>query len=217
LEFNSLIRKIKSDGTKSFQKDKATIIPEGTRKDHFEVIRDNESERRSEPRDDGREQGGPRNDYLSSFKNKLIAWDIKSLMHSDPKIASSILKDNKGFWDLGQAAFLLNPLAREEPRLAVPEEEYQKQLTELQKYPKLYHIYTEFDLPLIPILYKMEEKGMLIDRNYFKKLEIEYTKEVAKLEHDIQELAGTTFNVNSPVQLSEVLFTKLGLPTKGIK
>ena len=75
----------------------------------------------------------------------------------------------------------------------------------------------EFDLPLIPVLYKMEEKGMLIDRKYFAELEKEYSREVADLEREIIELAGTDFNPNSPVQLSEVLFSKLGLSTKGIK
>ena len=137
-------------------------------------------------------------------------------MHSDEKTASQVL-DGASFWDLGQAAFLLNPLSREEPQLVIPEEEYRRQYAEFQHYSKLYNIYTEFDLPLIPVLYKMEEQGMLIDRAYFKKLETEYNAEVAKLEHEIHELAGTTFNVNSPVQLSEILFTKLALPTKGIK
>ena len=148
--------------------------------------------------------------------DRIIDWDIKSLMHSDPKIAKEILH-GKSFWDLGQAAFLLNPLAREEPRLAIPEEEFKAQVAQFDNFPRLYNIYINFDLPLIPVLYKMEEKGMLIDRNYFKTLRAEYEDEVAKLEKEIQTIAGTDFNVNSPIQLSEVLFTKLQLPTKGIK
>ena len=164
----------------------------------------------------GRERSGPRNDYSSFSGNMIIDWNIKSLMHSSNDIAEKILSGAK-FWDLGQAAFLLNPLAREEPHLSVPEEEYQKQLKEFQEYPKLYNIYTEFDLPLIPVLYKMEKEGMLIDRDYFEKLQKEFTAEVQKLEKEICELAGTDFNLNSPIQLSEVLFTKLQLPTKGIK
>ena len=146
----------------------------------------------------------------------IIDWDIKSLMHNDKDIAKKVL-NGASFWDLGQAAFLLNPLAREVPHLAVPEEECQAQFAEFQHYPRLYDIYTNFDLPLIPVLYKMEDKGMLIDRAYFANLQAEYTKEVTKLERDIHELAGVEFNVNSPVQLSEILFTKLALATKGIK
>ena len=146
----------------------------------------------------------------------IIDWDIKSLMHSNKETAKQIM-DGKPFWDLGQASFLLNPLQREEPRLTIPEEEYRHQIAEFEKTPSLYNIYTNFDLPLIPILYKMEKKGMLIDRDYFAHLQKEYTDEVARLEQEICSLAGTDFNVNSPVQLSEVLFTKLNLPTKGIK
>ena len=123
----------------------------------------------------------------------------------------------KSFWDLGQAAFLLNPLKRETPQLIVPEEEYQKQVQEFKKYPRLYNIYIDFDLPLIPILYKMEEKGMLIDRDYFKDLEKEYVSEVRRLEQEVYSLAGKEFNLNSPIQLSEILFVDLNLPTKGIK
>ena len=146
----------------------------------------------------------------------IIGWDVKGMMHTDAKVAKKILSGEK-FWDLGQAAFLLNPLAREEPRLVVPEEEYQTQMAEFSKLPNLYKVLTELDLPLIPVLYKMEKKGMLIDRGYFRKLCEEYTEEVARLEKEVYAAAGREFNVNSPIQLSEVLFTDLGLPTKGIK
>ncbi|MBR3252814.1 hypothetical protein IKF84_01955 [Candidatus Saccharibacteria bacterium] len=144
-------------------------------------------------------------------KNIIINQDIKSLMHEDKAIAAKILNGAK-FWDLNQAAFLLNPLARDNNSM-----DYQTELQEFEKYPKLYKIYTDFDLPLIPVLYKMEEKGMLIDRTYFKNLKKEYEENLRGLEKKIYDLAGTIFNINSPIQLSEVLFTKLNLPTKGIK
>ena len=153
---------------------------------------------------------------FSPSTNLIIGWDIKSIMHSDESTATKIL-EGKPFWDLSQAAFLLNPLSREQPTLTVPEEEYQRQLTELKKYPKLLDILTNFDLPLIPILYKMEKRGMLIDRSYFSKLNKEYAVEIKKLEQEIYRLAGKEFNLNSPIQLSEILFTSLNLPTKGIK
>ena len=189
LEFNSLIRKFTSiSKTTSREGDNTGVA----RSDASEVL----------PRE--------------GHDNIIIARDIKSLMHSDSKIASDILS-GKPFWDLSQAAFLLNPLAREDPRLSIPEEEYEKQLKEFSQYPKLYNIYKDFDLPLIPVLYKMEQKGMLIDRDYFKKLQAEYTTEVHQLEETICQLAGKSFNLNSPIQLSEILFTDLGLPTKGIK
>ena len=148
----------------------------------------------------------------------IVARDIKSLMHADPQISASILSGDKSFWDLGQASFLLNPLSRDDVReLITPEEEYREQMQNFINFPKLYKVYTELDLPLIPILYKMEQKGMLIDRAYFSRLEREYRQEVANLEREVQSLAGTDFNLNSPIQLSDILFTKLQLPTKGIK
>lgn len=149
-------------------------------------------------------------------KDIIIDWNIKTLMHNDTEVAKEVLGGRK-YWDLGQAAFLLNPLAREEPQLVVPGEEYQRQRAEFERQPRLYEIYQDFDLPLIPVLYKMEKKGMLIDREYFASLQQEYVAEVAKLEREICELAGREFNVNSPIQLSEVLFGELELPTKGIK
>ena len=63
----------------------------------------------------------------------------------------------------------------------------------------------------------MEETGMLIDRNYFQKLRLEYEKEIQNLEQKIYDLTNKVFNLNSPIQLSEVLFTDLSLPVKGIK
>ena len=212
LEFNSLIRKLEKHSEDNGDavvlgafRSAAARSPLGTRERSEGLA--------SSTRGDGPDGRGPKND---SAHNMIIAWDIKSLMHSDTKVAQEILS-GKPFCDLSQAAFLLNPLAREDPHLAVPEEEYEKQLVELQKYPKLYNIYTDFDLPLIPILYKMEKKGMLIDRNYFTKLQKEYALEVHHLEQEIHKLAGKEFNVNSPVQLSEILFIGLRLPTKGIK
>ena len=148
----------------------------------------------------------------------FLSYDIKGEMHKSADTAKKILAGEK-FWDLSQAAFLINPLARdtEDDLRGDLASEYQTQFNYFEKNPKLYRVLTEFDLPLIPILYKMEEKGMLIDRIYFNSLSEEYKEEVKNLEQEVYTLAGKEFNVNSPIQLSEVLFTDLGLPTKGIK
>ena len=145
----------------------------------------------------------------------LVSWDVKTLMHKNARVAERVLGGEK-FWDLGQAAFLLNPLQREQPE-EDEQEAYAEQQAALSGEPKLKRILEEFDLPLIPILYKMEAQGMLIDRGYFAKLKQEFATEVATLEQVVWRLAGKQFNVNSPIQLSQVLFEDLGLPTKGIK
>ncbi len=158
------------------------------------------------------------NDYNKPLPADLIVgWDIKKMMHENAGVATKILMGAK-FWDLAQGRFLLDPLTREEE---VGEEkvtsEYWRQVDEFEKNPRLLKVFTEFDLPLIPILFKMEKKGMLIDKDYFEDLKLEYAEEVSRKEREIQLMAGVDFNVNSPVQLSEVLFDKLQLPAKGIK
>lgn len=148
-------------------------------------------------------------------KDTVVAWDVKALMHEDAAVATKILM-GMPFWDLAQGAFLLDPLAREIEQKDV-KIAYSMQKQAFLQRPELYKIFVQFDQPLIPVLFKMEKKGMLIDRDYFAKLKAEYTEEVARKEREIQLMAGVDFNVNSPVQLSEVLFDKMGLPTKGIK
>ena len=154
----------------------------------------------------------------------IFSFDVKGLMHRDAEVAKKILKGAK-FYDLGQGKFLLNPLARRTEEQASlftddPEEmraEYNRQKVEYAKYPKLYKVLTELDFPLIPVLYKIEERGMKIDREYFEKLRREYEGYVGRLATEVYMLAGQEFNLNSPMQLSEILFGKLGLPVKGIK
>ncbi len=145
----------------------------------------------------------------------LISWDVKNLMHKNAQVAEKVLGGGK-FWDLGQGRFLLNPLERE-IEYGAEEAEYERQKQEFERYPALYKIFTQFDQPLIPVLFQMEERGMLIDRAYFEDLKREFTAEVRGIEQKIWSIAGKEFNLNSPVQLSEVLFTQLGLSTKGIK
>lgn len=145
----------------------------------------------------------------------LISWNVKDLMHKNNQVAEKVLAGAK-FWDLGQGRFLLDPLERN-IEYGNEDEEYARQRAEFAQSPMLNTIFVQFDLPLIPVLYRMERVGMLIDREYFRKMKIEFTAEVQKIEYKIYQLAGHEFNVNSPTQLSEVLFEQLGLPTKGIK
>ena len=152
-------------------------------------------------------------------KDLIVRWDIKAAMHEDVSLATQILMGAK-FWDLKQGAFLLDPLARDndQPDLTVTMEgEYSRQVQQFEKLPKLYQIFTDFDLPLIPVLYKMEKRGMMVDREFFARLKKEFEAEVKAKEKKIWELAGEEFNVNSPIQLAVILYDKLKLPTKGIK
>ena len=143
-------------------------------------------------------------------------------MHESEVLADKILGGAK-FWDLRQAEFLLNPLAREkleerefssqEAKVAKAREQFER----FQKEPKVYKIFMEFDQPMIPVLYKMERAGMKLDRKYFEQLDDKFYAEVEEISEEIYGLAGEHFNLNSPKQLSDILFNKLMLPTKGIK
>jgi len=71
----------------------------------------------------------------------------------------------------------------------------------------------EVEMPLVEVLVDMERAGVLIDVPLFEKLSAEAAEKLVVLEKKIHEAAGVDFNLNSPKQVSEVLFEKLGLPT----
>lgn len=77
---------------------------------------------------------------------------------------------------------------------------------------ELENLYYEVELPLVEVLGSMEFRGIKVDRNMLHELEIEFKEKIDRLTEDIYSLAETQFNINSPKQLGEVLFEKLGLP-----
>lgn len=79
---------------------------------------------------------------------------------------------------------------------------------------KLEKVYEEIEKPIIKIVKKMEDRGVLIDQKFFKDLSHEYHTELDKLSKKIHQMAGVEFNINSPKQLGEVLFEKMGIKTK---
>ncbi len=73
-------------------------------------------------------------------------------------------------------------------------------------------LFYELELPLLPVLALMERHGIFVDVDYLKRLSVELGKEIANIADDIYGMAGgETFNLNSPKQLSHVLFDKLGI------
>jgi DNA polymerase-1 len=74
-------------------------------------------------------------------------------------------------------------------------------------------VYKEIDLPLAPVLFRMERAGVRIDTTALSVLSDRFSGELARVGELIFELAGRRFNINSPKQLGEVLFTHLGLPS----
>jgi len=76
----------------------------------------------------------------------------------------------------------------------------------------LTELYEEIDLPLVPVLARMEQAGVKIDTAALAKMSTELEREIAVQEKAIHQIAGTEFNVGSPRQLGDVLFNKLNLP-----
>ncbi|HLP86391.1 MAG TPA: DNA polymerase [Candidatus Paceibacterota bacterium] len=97
-------------------------------------------------------------------------------------------------------------------------EEAMKKLEEDIKKENLTYVYENIEVPIIPIIEGMEKRGIMVDVSYLKKMSEEYHKDLSLLEKNIRDMAGLPdFNINSPKQISEVLFNKLGLSVKGIK
>jgi DNA polymerase-1 len=88
----------------------------------------------------------------------------------------------------------------------------QKQITKEVDVLKMTSLYEEIELPLIEVLAYMEFIGFKVDIGVIDKLGVHFQKKITELEKDIYELAGENFNINSPKQLSVILFEKLGLP-----
>jgi DNA polymerase-1 len=72
-------------------------------------------------------------------------------------------------------------------------------------------VYLEIEKPIMPVVKEMQDHGILLDKKYLEDLSREYHKELDKLTAKIYKMAGTEFNINSPKQLGEVLFTKMGI------
>jgi DNA polymerase-1 len=73
-------------------------------------------------------------------------------------------------------------------------------------------LYGEIDLPLVPVLARMEQAGVKIDTGALAQMSVRLEKEIASKAREICTHAGVEFNINSPKQLGEVLFHRLGLP-----
>ena len=164
--------------------------------------------------------------------DEIILFDIKQHLH-DMSENGIFYNQTDKFYDLRQMEFLLNPLIRDKSLSGILEQEinekdpieclramifiYNRQQKQLENLPKIREVAKNLDFPMGSVLFKMEQVGVEIDPEFFAKESQIFDEKITKIETEIFELAGTTFNVASPLQLSKVLFEDLTLPTKGIK
>ncbi len=82
----------------------------------------------------------------------------------------------------------------------------------LEALPRLREVYETIEQPLVPVLYRMERAGVLVDRQLLKIQSAELAKRMLELQAQAHTEAGGAFNVDSPKQLQEILFGRLGIP-----
>ena len=160
---------------------------------------------------------------------QVVSYDVKALYHELADAAVFVRFET--VHDLRQGAFLIDPLQRDRSVAALSGtestevaevlagfwKEYDRQLMSFGQLPEVARIAREFDFPLTYTLFKIEHKGVLIDPKVLLDMSEELGARHHQLEQEMYAMAGYEFNIGSPVQLSEVLFTKLQLPTTGIK
>ena len=81
-----------------------------------------------------------------------------------------------------------------------------------KKEKKLISLFNEIELPLVPVLSRIERKGALLDIDLLAEQSQDLQTRISELEKEAHEIAGQVFNLGSPKQLGEILFEKLKLP-----
>lgn len=158
--------------------------------------------------------------------------EVRNATSSEPEVVFRTESDKLEIKKLAIALWLINsdrtnPTLEDIYQYAKTEDLAQaktKILTDLAKLG-LIKVYEEIELPLIPILEQAQTRGIKIDKKLLKELSKDYHVKLTELEKKIYKLAGSTsspqvdlkFNINSPKQLGEILFTKLNLSIKGLK
>jgi DNA polymerase-1 len=159
----------------------------------------------------------------------VIGYDTKILYHQ--LADQNIMVEFSELHDINQATFLLDPLRRDRSLASLVGYEidspqttvaaiwhiYNQQIELFKAELKLDRVAHDLDFPLTHILFSMENRGIRIDPKILDSMSKELGDEHKKLEQEMFAMVGYEFNIGSPAQLSEVLFTKLQLPTGGIK
>ncbi|MBI4713847.1 DNA polymerase I [Candidatus Uhrbacteria bacterium] len=162
-------------------------------------------------------------------KSFIITHNLKHLLHQTDWSL-------KRTFDTMIAAYLLNSgsrsldLSQELPKSFATQKDYERLGQFVATFPKLaeqleqklksvnvFSIFEEMEIPLIFVLYEMEKAGVLLDTKALEEFAKDLLKRLSELEKKIHTLADFDFNVQSPIQLAEILFEKLKLSTKGIK
>lgn len=164
-----------------------------------------------------------------SEEKMLVGFDLKPFFKACYRCG--VEPPEKGF-DIALGAYLAEPSEGQQTFLKVSEkylgkseisdavdrvcdirELYPQVVKKLQD-NRLTAVFENIEMPLIPVLAKMENTGIYCDRRILEEASAVLERKTEALEAQIQEIAGEKFNINSPKQLGYILFEKLGLPAK---
>lgn len=156
---------------------------------------------------------------------ETLTLDYKAEFTHHPELFDS----HKNLWDLKTAYYLLHPdmTARKFPEIASFIKESSNPAktlaemsgnleAEIESYNNLQNVMNNIDLPLIPVLTKMESHGVRINHEKFSSIQVKLESRITEIESTITNTAGIRINLNSPQQVSWLLFEKLGFTPEGM-
>ncbi|MFI5346977.1 MAG: DNA polymerase I [Elusimicrobiota bacterium] len=144
-------------------------------------------------------------------------WDLKSTRAALDAVGLELAGPD---FDAKVAAYCIDPGAAKDPKAADAGENAQARaaaalgreaMIAKMKETGVFDLFDKVEMPLTGVLRDMERAGILLDEKYLKELSVEFKKTLAGLQLEIDKLAGGPLNVQSPKQLGEILFDKLGL------
>lgn len=175
-------------------------------------------------------------DFLEHVKRPKIIFDAKALMHRLAKegvVLAGVARDvsimdyllaaggRQSFADLISRELAMEQVTAPAVALYRVNTILGTRLKEISATQKVGHtlldVYGQVELPLIPILFRMETAGIFLNTETLQTMSLEVTAEIAELEQKIFLLSGKEFNINSPKQLADILFVDLAIPTTRIK
>lgn len=149
---------------------------------------------------------------LLNVNDTLVGYDIKKYISEHPD--ENIDLDTPMF-DIMLAQYVLNSSLHNS--WTQPSEEIYERLTQEMKEKHVYGLFTNIEMPLLPVLLRMERNGARIDTDSLAETSCVFGEKMSNIEKEIYEVAGETFNISSPKQVGEILFDKLKIWQKAKK
>lgn len=152
-------------------------------------------------------------DVFENPKIEKICLNSKKAKHI---LSNSKINLNGEIFDISIAQYLVGEKIQEQ--LAVPFFFFaKKELGQKMKDLGVLELFNKVEMPLASVLFEMEQNGLLADKNELEVLRKNLETELGEISKNVETLAGESFNINSPKQLGNILFNKLGLVAKNNK